>query len=335
MTQLNDPSANPQHSSEAGVVDLHPDRDTFLDEVLRGLSRKNKTLPCKYMYDARGADLFERICELDEYYPTRTELAIMNDHAADMASAIGPRAVVIEPGSGAGLKTRLLLDALQDPVAYMPIDIARDQLDREAALFNTAYPAVEVLPVCADFTADFDLPEPARPANRRLVYIPGSTIGNFTTPERHALLRRWSDGVGPNGALLLGIDLVKGRDELEAAYDDAEGVTEAFNTNIFHRMNRELDADVDVDAFDYKAAWNQDESRVEMKQVSTKDQSLTIAGHTISLAEGEEILTECSHKFTIPRITEDLSGAALTLTHTWTDPDDKFAIVFATRNPTT
>ena len=231
-------------------------RAGFLADVLAGLGRDRKELPCKYLYDATGSELFDAICELPEYYPTRTELAIMRANAADMADRLGAGCLVVEYGSGSSVKTRILLRHLARPTAYVPVDISRDHLLKSAADLGQRFPDVEVKPVAADFTKPFDLPPVARDVNRRVVYFPGSTIGNFTPPEALGLLRTIADQCGPGGGLLIGVDMKKDPAVLKAAYDDAAGVTAGFNLNLLVRINRELAADFDLKGFRHRAEYN-------------------------------------------------------------------------------
>src|SRR5512146_570344 len=221
----------------AGGVDR---RSGFLGDVISGLSRRQKEIPCKWLYDARGSYLFERICELDEYYPTRTELAIMEANVAAMAALLGRRCALVEYGSGSSLKTRLLLRHLHDPAAYVPIDISAPALADATQQLGRAFPSLRILPVCGDFTESMDLPLHDLGERRRVVYFPGSTIGNFHKPEVVGFLRDVARQCGPGGALLIGVDLVKERSALERAYDDARGVTASFNLNVLVRANREL-----------------------------------------------------------------------------------------------
>ena len=264
----------------------------FAEDVLVGLSSVPKTLPCKYFYDARGSQLFDRITELDEYYPMRTEIALMRAHAGDMAAAIGPGALVVELGSGSSVKTRLLLDQLEAPAGYVPVDISADHLEAAAGSIARDYPHLEVTPVAADFTRGFRIPALARPIRRRVVYFPGSTIGNFTEDRALALLSAIAKFVAPRGderggGLLLGFDLVKGAEILERAYDDAKGVTAEFNLNLLRRINRELDGSFELDAFEHRAVWAPEPARVEIFIRSRKDQVVTVVGRALRGRRGD------------------------------------------------
>lgn len=299
----------------------------FLDDVLRGLQQSPKTLPCKYFYDAVGSRLFDRICELDEYYPTRTEQAITVAHADAIAARIGPRAMLVEYGSGSSIKTRTLLDHADDLVAYVPVDISAAHLAATAQGLRERYPDIEVLPVCADFTKPFELPVPSREPRRRTVYFPGSTIGNFAPDAARALLERIASQCGSGGSLVIGIDLQKDPRVLEAAYDDAEGVTAAFNLNLLRRINRELGADFVVEAFRHLARYDETHGRIEMHLESLRDQVVTIGGRRIAFTEGETICTEHSHKYTVDGFAGLAANAGFTVDARWTDDRDWFALL--------
>lgn len=308
------------------VVDLEPQIERFRADVVEGLSRPEKRLPTQYLYDERGSELFEMICELDEYYPTRTELSIYEWHIREVADRIGPEAMVIEYGSGAGLKPRILLRALQSPVAYVPVEISRAHLLRSAEELDTEFPEVEVLPVCADFTEPFEIPEASTRPRRRVVFFPGSTIGNFSRPDARRLLRQMVDEVGTGGAVLLGVDLQKDRRRLERAYDDAKGVTAAFNLNILRRINRELGADFDLDGFRHQAHYDETHGRIVMRLVSTRRQTVSIGRHRIGFDEGETITTEYSHKYTLEGFARLALDSGLHVDRVWTDPERLFSV---------
>ena len=302
----------------------------FRSDVLAGLSRPQKTLPCKYFYDERGSALFERICELDEYYPTRTELAILQAHVGEMAERIGARCLLVEYGSGSSRKTRLLLDRLRQPAAYVPIDISSDALRASARALAAAYPDLEVLPVCADYTEPLELPRPTRRPARRGVFFPGSTIGNFTPPEAQRFLGRMARVAGPGGAILIGVDLRKDRAVLELAYDDALGVTAAFNKNLLVRINRELGGDFDPARFRHLARWNAGDGRVEMHLVSEVEQRVRVAGSRIRVAAGETIHTENSYKYDLVQFSVLAAQAGLAVRCVWTDPAALFSVQYLT-----
>lgn len=302
-----------------------PGRDAFLAEVTEGLRSSPKTLPCKYFYDERGSQLFDDICELEAYYPTRTELKIMRGAGPAIAKALGPAARLVEYGSGSSIKTRILLDHLLTPAAYVPVDISAEHLTRSAAELSRLYPGLKVLPVCADFTRDFPLPEVSEAA-RTIVYFPGSTIGNFPPEDAAEFLRGIAKLCGAGGGLLIGVDLVKDRPVLERAYNDEEGVTAAFNLNLLCRVNRELGADFALDEFLHIAKWNPDESRIEMHLTSERDQQVQLGEHKISFAKGETIHTESSYKYRLDSFANLAAEAGLKRTDVWTDERDWFSV---------
>ena len=316
-------------SAPVALHDFGPDISQFRDEVWAGLSHPQKTLPCKYFYDERGSALFEAICEVPEYYPTRTELSIMEAHAPAMASLLGARCLLVEYGSGSSRKTRLLLDRLRDAAGYVPIDISREALSESARALVAAYPALEVLPVCADYTEAFELPTPRALPERRGVYFPGSTIGNFTPPQAQRFLARMARVAGPSGALLIGIDLAKDRATLERAYDDAAGVTAAFNQNLLVRINRELDGSFDVTRFRHHAYYNETAGRIEMHLVSSVAQTVRVAGRPFWFAAGETIHTEISRKFTRDEVDATLHVAGFRLIEWYTPPNNYFALALS------
>jgi dimethylhistidine N-methyltransferase len=262
-----------------------------LTEIVSGLARRPKSLPPKFFYDERGSALFEAICDLPEYYLTRTELQIMQENIEAIAGGIGPAACVIEFGSGSSLKTRILLERLDQISAYMPVDISRAHLAASAAALAKDFPAVEVLPVVADFMQPFELPSPRRPVRRNVVYFPGSTIGNFTPDAAHQLLRVMHHEAGPGGALLIGADLRKDPAILHRAYNDDSGITAAFNLNMLRRLNREFGADFKLVDFAHRAVWNEAAGRIEMHLVSRRQQTVRVAGREYPLQAGEFIVT--------------------------------------------
>jgi len=300
----------------------------FRADVLAGLSAPAKTLPCKYLYDDRGSRLFDQICDLPEYYPTRTELGILRRHVGDMAAALGENCLVIEYGSGSGTKTPLLLERLRHPAGYVPVEINRDHLLASAAALQRRFPDLDVLPVWADFTGDFDVPATRRVPRRRAVFFPGSTIGNFGPTCAIRLMEGVARRCGPGGAFLVGVDLRKSKAVLEPAYDDAAGVTAAFNKNLLVRINRELGADFDLDQFGHRAVFDEKHSRIEMHLVSRRRQAVHLDRHTINFAAGETICTEYSYKYT-PEAFRDLArGAGLSVRQVWTDPAGWFSVQY-------
>ena len=314
------------------LLDLHPPRSDFRADVLKGLRRAEKSISPMYFYDAAGSALFDAITGLPEYYPTRTELAIMDARLGEMAELAGPGVSVIEFGAGSGLKTRQLLAGLEDPIAYVPVDISRELLLESAESIAEEFPGLEVLPVCADFTRPFQLPEPDRMPLRNLVYFPGSTIGNFPRDEARDLLRVMHTEAAAGGALLIGVDLRKDRRTLERAYNDAAGVTAEFNLNLLERMNRELGADFDPSRFEHQATWNDAAGRIEMRLVSRADQQVTVAGQPIDFEAGEAILTEYSHKYELDEFAGLAADAGFAVAQVWTDPDRLFSVQFLVRD---
>ena len=312
------------------VRDFRGDGQSFREEILAGLDRPRKEIACKHLYDDRGAELFDRICELDEYYLTRTELEIMRSHGSEMAEWIGARSLLVEYGSGSGVKTQILLEHLEEPVGYVPIDICRENLTRSVEALSERHPQLEIMPVCADYTSDYEVPEPRTSADRRVVYFPGSTIGNFPAAEAQAFLKDVTQLCGEGGGLLIGVDLIKDPLVLERAYDDDAGVTAQFILNVLSRINRELDADFDLDRFVYRAEYNKDEARVEMGAVSLEDQLVHVAGEKISVREGECIQIEHSHKYSLESFRLIAAPAGLAVQQVWTDPDELFSVQYLT-----
>lgn len=298
----------------------------FAADVRAGLSRRHKRLPSKYFYDARGSALFEAICAQPEYYLTQTELSILQAHAGNMAEAIGPRALVLEYGSGSGIKTRLLLGALQDPVAYVPVEISRSALDGSVRQLAKAFPALQMLPVVADFTQPVRLPRPERREASVLVFFPGSTLGNFETPDAVRLLEVMHAEIGPRGAALVGIDLQKDAAVLEAAYNDKAGVTAEFTLNLLARMNRELGANFRLSHFRHRARYDAVAGRIETHVLSLCDQIVRVDGLDVPFAAGEAMLVEYSCKYTLPGFERMAGLAGLRVSQTWTDPEHRFAL---------
>lgn len=313
--------------------DLRLDAGGFLEDVITGLSRPQKELSPKYFYDERGCELFEAICELPEYYPTRTEIAMMRDRVGEMARHLGPGCLLIEYGSGSGRKTRILIDALQ-PLAYVPIDIAARQLAASCAELARTFPRLAIIAVCADYSRPFALAElDGLAARRRIIYFPGSTIGNFTVPEAGAFLANARAIVGAGGGLLIGVDLKKDPARLHAAYNDAQGVTAEFNLNLLARINRELGADFDLAAFRHRAFYHAAMGRIEMHLESLKDQQVTVAGRSFRFRRGETIHTENSYKYSVAEFQALARGAGFEPVECWTDPERLFAVHYLTVPP--
>lgn len=313
-------------STAPELTDLHPSTDDIAGDVLRGLASSPKRLPSKYFYDRRGSELFEAITRQPEYYLTRVELALLAERGAGIAAAVGPRAHVVEPGSGSGRKTRLLLDALEDPVAYTPIDISRSALTDSAGRLDREFGEVEVLPVLADFTRPVPLPAPARPAASALVFFPGSTLGNFTRDESVRLLAAMRATMGEDGAALLGLDLEKDPAILEAAYNDAAGVTAEFTLNLLRRLNRDVGSDFDLAGFAHRARYVEEEGRIVTTLESLREQDVTVQGRRFHFAAGEPMQVEQSQKYTDARIAALAADAGLRVVDGWNDARDWFGL---------
>ena len=303
------------------------DRDEFRAAVLAGLSRAPRAIPARFLYDARGSELFDAICELPEYYLTRTETGILAGCAPELARLAGPGCALVEFGSGSSVKTRLLLEAMPDLAAYVPIDISRQHLDATAARLRRDYPWLRVEPVCADYMALETLPADVNGAPR-LGFFPGSTIGNLEPAEVTAFLRRARALLGDRGALVLGVDLRKDPQCLHDAYNDSAGVTAAFTLNLLRRMNRELGATFDTARFAHEAFYNPVEGRIEIYVRSLAAQSVTVAGRTFVFGEGERIHTEYSYKYDEAGIAALARSGGFTVDRTWTDPARQFAVVY-------
>jgi dimethylhistidine N-methyltransferase len=308
---------------------------SLVEDVLNGLQQSPKRLSPTYFYDERGSQLFDEICELPEYYITRTETQILERHAAEIAGRIGPNALLVEFGSGASTKTRLLLDQLPDLAAYVPVDISRTHLMDAAHRVADAYPDLEVLPACADFTRPFSLPKSHRTPSRVVVFFPGSTIGNFDPPAATELMHVMRAMATPrlgsaiaSGGLVIGYDLVKDPAVLERAYDDAAGVTAEFDLNVLRRLNRDLGANFDLDRFRHQAVWVPHASRIEMRLISAEAQTVSIAGEFISFEADEPIITEHCHKYTPELFAAQAGSAGWIAQQTWTDPMKYFHVQY-------
>jgi dimethylhistidine N-methyltransferase len=308
------------------LIEIDPQLEDLLEQVVRGLTSPVKELPCQLFYDERGSALFEQICELPEYYLTRTETAILQRHAADLAERIGPVAAVIEYGSGSSRKTRILLDHLQRPLRYLPVDLARQPLLEAAAAIAATYPELEVLPVCADYTRPFELPALAGAPGRRLGFFPGSTIGNLHPERAAAFLRQARDQLGTAGALLVGVDLKKDARLLHAAYNDQAGVTAEFNRNILAHLNWRFGSDLRPEQFRHEARYNPTAGRIEMYLVSARPQRAELAGRAISFRAGEPVLTEVSYKYDPAEFAALAERGGFATEQVWTDPARWFSV---------
>jgi dimethylhistidine N-methyltransferase len=304
-----------------------PERSDFRTDVEAGLSGRCKSLPCKYFYDAIGTVLFDRICELEAYYPTRTEMSIMQRHAGEMAWLIGPRARLVELGSGSSMKTRILLDRLGDLESYVPVDIAPEYLERSSQELARDYPSLRVTPVIADYTQPFALPKDDRSA-RTVAYFPGSTIGNLTPPDARQFLETVAGLCQGGGGLLIGVDLKKDRPTLEAAYNDPEGVTAAFNLNLLVRINRELEGTFDLARFRHHAFYDEREGRIVMQLVSEIAQTVRVGETRFRFDEGEPITTEYSYKYGAEEFAQLAKGAGFVQLRVWTDEARRFSVQY-------
>lgn len=309
------------------------ERQEFLRDVCDGLSQTRKTLPCKYFYDVRGSRLFDQICELPEYYPTRTEAGILQTHRDDILDAIGDGVVLLEPGSGSSRKTRLLLQGDCRWRSYVPMDISGEYLAEVAEGLRQEFPWLPIHPIAADFTSDDEpqWPKAVREANERVLFFPGSTIGNFPPLQAVSLLRRFARWSDCNGGLLIGFDLQKDIRVLEEAYDDAAGVTAAFNLNLLTRINRELSADFILDEWQHRSVYDTTHHRIEMQLISRSHQSVRVGGQTFHFRRGESICTEHSHKYSIESFEHLAGSGGWNKTHVWTDEERRFAVMLLHR----
>lgn len=308
------------------VLDLEPVNEDFLAEVLAGLSASPRSLPCKFFYDEHGAELFQKICELPEYYITRTETELLRRHGREMAESIGANAELIGFGTGAGIKTRMLLEHLENPIAYVPVDISKQSLLDSAAELSRAMPALEILPVCGDYLQELQLPRPLRKPDHVAVYFPGSTIGNLDPDVALDFLRRVCQLCGKSGGLIIGVDLQKDRAVLEAAYNDSAGVTAEFNLNLLVRANRELGADFDLPFWRHRAIYNERDGRIEMHLISETAQTVRVGGVDFHFLADEKIVTEYSYKYTQAGFVAAATAAGFRLARVWTDPQELFAV---------
>ncbi len=300
--------------------------DAFRKDVLEGLTATPKRLPSRWLYDGEGSRLFEEITTLDEYYLSRCENAILHAHASSLAAFAGADAILIEYGAGAGIKSQVLLAALNPPAAYVPVDIADEFLSCTLERFAGRFPELPICPVVADFTSDFNLP-PLSSSGRRVAFFAGSTIGNLDEQEAVELLARMRCHVGPGGRALIGIDLIKDHETLVKAYDDRKGVTAAFNLNVLKRINREIGGAIPLGAFVHEARWNSAERAIEMHLHCIHSFTASVSGQVVRFIAGETIHTETSRKYDLPRIDRLVEMAGWKRCSTWTDEDCAFAVV--------
>lgn len=306
--------------------DLRPPAGDFRADVLAGLAKPQKAIPPKYFYDAEGSRIFDRITRAPEYYPTRTELALLDEIGPELRALAGPGAVVLEPGAGSSVKVRKLIDALDAPSAYVGMDISGEHVKAACADIASDHPDMVIGAVCHDFTRPIELSALPLPPGRRIVFFPGSTIGNFELIDARALLQTLAGWLRPGDALLVGADLRKDARVLEAAYDDAGGATAEFNFNLVRRINTELDGTLDPEGLRYRAFWNPYRSRMEMYLQAVKDQHFTVSGRAFVLRESETIHTENSHKFTLDAFRDLARSAGLSAVHAWQAGEQAFSI---------
>lgn len=307
---------------------MGPQLDDLRDEVLRGLAKPAKELPCKLFYDQRGSALFDQICELDEYYLTRNETAIMQQNAGEITALIGERCLLIEYGSGSSSKIRILLDQLRETLSYVPIDLSKDQLLHSATAIAAAYPRVNVVPICADYTHPLVFSSLAEGVARRVAFFPGSTIGNFHLDEAEGFLRRVRDLVGCQGGLLIGVDLKKDPRLLHAAYNDSAGITAEFNLNILAHINSRFGSDFRLDHFAHRAIYDERLGRIEMHLISLEDQLVQLDDARFPLEAGEPILTEVSYKYDLDQFAALAARAGFSVQRVWADSARLFSVQY-------
>jgi dimethylhistidine N-methyltransferase len=315
---------NAQTIGDIQFYDEHPKPVDFYAEVMHGLQRMPKLIPPKFFYDEVGSRLFDAICEVSEYYPTRTEMALLYEHAEEIAALIGKECLLIEPGSGSSQKVRLLLDALQ-PAAYMPMDISRAHLLNAAQQLSEDYPWLEVHATCIDFTTEMKL-RFCPPSVHKVAFFPGSSIGNFEPIDAIGFLRNMANMVGAGGGLLIGVDLKKDHGILNAAYNDAAGITAQFNLNLLSRINHELDGKFDIDSFQHKAFYNPHVGRIEMHLSSRENQVVKVGDKVVNFNKDETIHTENSYKYTVEEFSGLAQAAGFDRVSVWTDSDDLFSL---------
>lgn len=302
-----------------------------ISEIVAGLSQTRKTISPKYFYDERGSQLFDTITELPEYYLTDAELEIMRANVSEMAELVGKTASLIEFGSGSSLKTRILLEHLDDLAAYVPVDISEDHLWTSARQLRAEFPDLDVLPVVADFTRTFSLPTPKVMPLKNVVYFPGSTIGNFEHDAAMSLLRVMHQEAGDGGAMLIGVDLQKDAHIIQHAYNDDAGVTAEFNLNMLRHLNRSYGANFDLDSFEHSAVYDEDEGRVVIELISQAEQTVEVGNTAIEFANGETILTEYSHKYTLEGFASMAEAAGFAVAKVWTDNEGLFSVQYCVR----
>jgi L-histidine Nalpha-methyltransferase len=309
------------------IEKFEPEREDLINEVLLGFDKPQKELPCKLFYDKRGSALFDEICELEEYYPTRTEIGIMKENIDEICSFLGKNCLLVELGSGSSIKIRLLLENLKNPSGYVPIDISEEHLMESVRTLAKDYPELRIMPVYADYTQPFGLPRFDFPISHIVFFYPGSTIGNFSSGSAARFLSRIAKRGRRGSGLLIGVDLVKEIKTLEGAYNDTKGVTADFNLNILKRLNREIGTDFDLKRWKHKAFFNVTESRIEMHLESAINQRVKVNGTSFRFRKDETILTECSYKYTLEGFRKLVSDS-YNVESVWTDRDKKFSVQY-------
>lgn len=313
----------------SSLYDLAPQSSDILAEVLRGLGRERKELPPKLLYDKKGSDIFDEICDLPEYYPTRSEKEILTKNAFEIGKLVGTRALIVEPGAGVGEKIRLLLPYFEDCAGYVPVEISKETLMEMSSEIAGIFPEVKLYPVCADFTQDFSLSQlGVGEVSKNVIFFPGSTIGNFAPEEAESFLRRMRSLAGENGGLLIGADLKKDSETLNRAYDDSQGVTAAFNLNLLNRLNSEIHTDFDPSAFKHKAFYNPSAGRVEMHLESLREQAVHIGDGTVLFSFGETIHTESSYKYSVDEFIRLCEKAGWKHRKDWQDSGNLFSVYY-------
>ncbi len=297
-------------------------------EVIEGLSKSRKELPCKYFYDEHGSQLFDEICSLEEYYVTRTELDIMHKNIDEMSDVMGRKLMFVEYGSGSSEKIKIILDHVKGICTYVPIDISCKHLSKSAAQIASQYKQIEVIPVCADYNKPFSIPESKNNILHKIVYFPGSTIGNFHPDEARKFLKQIAEVAGPNGGLLIGVDLKKDSSILNRAYNDSRGITAEFNLNQLKHLNRELGTDFELDNFRHRAFYNSEQGRIEMHLISTENQTVSLNGTTISFDKDESIWTESSYKYSLAEFKSVAIDAGFSVKQVWTDENNLFSVQY-------
>lgn len=298
----------------------------MLQEVLHGLNLPQKSLPSKYFYDHRGSELFDEITELEEYYPTRTERKILTENLDEMSSFLGDKIMLIEPGSGSSEKTRILLSGLDSICCYIPIDISSDYLGKVAEGLRKKYPGIDIQPLAADYTRSFELPE-IYSSSRKIVFFPGSTIGNFKRKTVDRFFDVIADILGKEGGMLIGVDLKKDIEVLEAAYNDSKGITTAFNKNMLVHLNREIESDFDPDLFEHLAVWEEDPGRIEMRLIAKEAHQIQVDDQVFEMQKGEYIHTENSHKYSLEEF-EEIVSPWFNVVKVWTDENQYFSVQY-------